>query len=286
MKNILIATDFSANARHAAIYGYKLAQQLNTNIILCNAFLLPAPELAAGLALGPAYQDEELTQDNTRMLNELKDELQEWAGLAAFKPMINCENEPGTVSSVLKDIVGHKHISLIVIGMHGNNALSEFLVGENSLRLINDTTVPLLLVPPNAKIAAIKKIALATDFVKMEKDIESIYELIALLRPLDAELLITHIQNGAGNAEESKKRIEKFINDITHKTGYSSIFRRIIMDIKNEDGLDWVYEHEYADMLVMVHRKHNFLERLVASSFTENAARQITTPLLVIPAKR
>ena len=42
MKNLLIATDFSVNANHAAGYGYFLASQLKEDIILCNTFFLPA----------------------------------------------------------------------------------------------------------------------------------------------------------------------------------------------------------------------------------------------------
>jgi len=33
MKTFLVATDFSANARHAAEYGYNLAKQIKANII-------------------------------------------------------------------------------------------------------------------------------------------------------------------------------------------------------------------------------------------------------------
>ena len=42
MKKILIATDFSANAKHAAEYGYTIASQVKAGIILCNTFIVPA----------------------------------------------------------------------------------------------------------------------------------------------------------------------------------------------------------------------------------------------------
>jgi len=41
MKTLLIATDCSANAWHAAEYGYRLASHLGANLILCNAFIVP-----------------------------------------------------------------------------------------------------------------------------------------------------------------------------------------------------------------------------------------------------
>jgi len=50
MNTILIATDFSRAARHAALYGLQLAREINASIILFNAYDVPIP--AAGLNAG------------------------------------------------------------------------------------------------------------------------------------------------------------------------------------------------------------------------------------------
>ena len=60
MKDVLIATDFSENARHAARYGYKLAKQLKVNVVLCNAFVVPAEILQAGAIVWPQYEYDDL----------------------------------------------------------------------------------------------------------------------------------------------------------------------------------------------------------------------------------
>lgn len=48
-------------------------------------------------------------------------------------------------------------------------------------------------------------------------------------------------------------------------------------------GLDWLSEHGVIDMLVMVHRKVNPLERLFGISYTEKLSHHTEIPLLVLP---
>lgn len=285
MKNVLIATDFSENAKHAAIYGYKLAEQLRANIILCNAFMVPAEMPEAGLVSWPMYEYDELLNDCAQQLEKLKVEMERSSTSEMFKPIIQCRSEVGPVISVITDLIDHKEVSFVIMGTHGNNGLSEFVIGNHSRRMINDTTVPLLLVPSGTEATPIKKIAFATDFKQPKKDLESIYELIALVKPLNAELLITHIQDDKESAPELKKKIDQFMAELSNKADYPAIYYRIVQSHKTENGLEWLFEHGHVDILAMVHRKHNFLERLIPGSYTQKIAREITVPLLVIPAK-
>ena len=41
MRSILIATDFSRNATHAAVYGYRLAARLGVDVTLAHTQLIP-----------------------------------------------------------------------------------------------------------------------------------------------------------------------------------------------------------------------------------------------------
>lgn len=286
MKNVLIATDFSGNARHAALYGYKLAQQLRANVTLCNAFLVPSEIPEAGMVTWPMYEYDEIAESNSAMLNKLKAELEQSIHSEVFKPSVYCRSEIGPVMSVISDVVADENIGLTVMGTHGNSVLSEFVLGNHARRMINDTTVPLLLVPGRAKAGSIKKIAFAIDFTQPGKDLESIYELIGLIRPLNAELLITHIQDEKETNAELQTKIDAFMTEISNKADYPSVYYRVVKSFKIENGLEWVYEHGHVDILAMVHRKHNFIERLIPGSFTQKIAREITIPLLVIPEKK
>src|SRR3984885_6940061 len=99
MKTILVATDFSPNAKHAADYGYRLAEQMRANLVLCNAFVVPAEVPDAGFVSWPMYEYEEMLKDSEEELKALRATLEEENQDAVFKPVIHCANDIGTVHS-------------------------------------------------------------------------------------------------------------------------------------------------------------------------------------------
>ena len=60
MKKILIATDLSANAKNAAKYGYSLAVDIKANLVLYNAFIVPAELPESAIIAWPKFEYEEL----------------------------------------------------------------------------------------------------------------------------------------------------------------------------------------------------------------------------------
>jgi nucleotide-binding universal stress UspA family protein len=50
-----------------------------------------------------------------------------------------------------------------------------------------------------------------------------------------------------------------------------------------DDGLEWLAEHGLVDMLAIVHRHFNIIDRLFVSSHTKHIASHSQLPLLVFP---
>jgi nucleotide-binding universal stress UspA family protein len=285
MKNIVIATDFSANARHAVEYGFKLAGQLKQNVILCNAFMVPAEIPDAGMAVWPQYDYQELFKDSSDELKELEDVLQGSVERTGFHPFVASVSEDGPLPDIINKVVADQDAHLVVMGTHGHSGPGGFLLGNHSRKMIDEAACPLLLVPPSATTGPIKKIAFATDFSEPEKDLCAIFQLIPLLKKLNAELLLTHIYNEIDDAYDFKKNIEAFLLELSNKADYPHIYYRIVKSEKPEKGLDWLCRFGNVDMLVMVHRKHSFFDKIITVSHTKKMAEHISIPLLVIPGK-
>ncbi|HVW98228.1 MAG TPA: universal stress protein [Mucilaginibacter sp.] len=285
MKNILIATDFSENAAHAAAYGYRLAAKLQANVLLCNAFMVPAELPEAGMVTWPMYEYDDLLEDGRQALHELKTKIEHENNTDDYKPLVHCVNEAGPVVSVIDELVRKNRVAVTVIGTHGQTGIGNYILGNHARQLINNSTVPLLLVPAVAKMSPVKKIAFATDFKQPEKDIDAIYELIALIKPLNAELLIAHVHHEKENTAETKKKIDRFLTELSNKADYPNIYYRMVQSHKTENGLQWLYEHGNIDVFAMLHRRHNFLESIIPGSYTQKIASEINIPLLVIPGK-
>jgi len=285
MKKILITTDFSANATHAAAYGYHIASQVKADVILCNAFIVPAEMPQGGTLVWPQIEYDELLESSVVELEKLKKELQQIHGDSSFKPHITNASEIGAVTDVITELTGKTDIELTVMGTHGAGKLDTLLVGNHSRRMINNTKTPLLLVPASAAFKPIKKVAFATDLREPERDLKAIYELIPLLKRLNSELLLTHIYNGDDPTYKFKQHIQQLLVELSNKANYPNIFYRIVNSNKAERGLDWLCDHGHVDVLAMVHRKHDLLDNILIGSHTQKMADHINIPLLVIPEK-
>lgn len=284
MKTILIPTDFSENATHAAEYGYQLAKQIKSNVILCNAFVIPVEMPQAGLVVWPMYEYDEIVQSYASDVNDLKEKL-ESGNPNGFKPTVKCISEAGALQDVIGEMVTKHDIGLIIMGTHGASGLSGFILGNHSRRMIDNTTKPLLLIPPNAKGLPVKKIAFATDLENIEKDLDAIFELITYAKHLNAEILLTYIEDKKYHTEEFKKHMDELLTNLSNKADYPLIYYRLVKSRSTESGLDWLCEHGQIDMLAMVHRPHNFLDAVLNGSHTQKMAAHISKPLLVFPAK-
>ncbi len=281
MKTLLISTDFSKQALHAAEYGYSLAQKIKADILLCNAVIIPAETPQGGIVVWPMEEADVLLKDSARELDQLKEHLEGINHIPDFKPTISCINESGVLTGVVNQIASSHDVGLIIIATHNDDGLSTFLLGNHSQNLINDTTKPLLIVPPVAQIGLIKKIAFATDFKHPQDDLEAIYDLIPLARSLNAEILLSHIYDEKNAAPKFQQWVEQFMIELADKANYPHIYYRVVKNSNPENGLNWLCVHGQIDMLAMLHRPHNFFDNLLSRSHTQKMADAISVPLLV-----
>jgi nucleotide-binding universal stress UspA family protein len=207
MKNLLVATDFSENATHAAEYGYQIAAQLKTNIILSNAFFVPVEIPQSDVSVWPPYDYEELLDDCKANLKRLAESIEKDVSHTEFKPQITYSSDIGTILEIVKKKTAMENIGFIVMGTHGSSPWNGLLFGNHSRKMIDNTPCPLLLVPPKSVIAPVKKIAFATDFEELQKDTEAIYGSVPILHALGAQLVITHIYNDKGHTPEFEKQL-------------------------------------------------------------------------------
>jgi nucleotide-binding universal stress UspA family protein len=285
MKTILFPTDFSENAKHAIRYGYYLSRQIKADIILCNAVIIPAEAPQAGLVAWPMEESDTLLKDSTAELVKLKSFIEKSRNKSGFQPAISYLNQSGILTDVVNQIIANKKIDLVIIGTHGSSGLTTLLLGNHSRSMIDGVNSPLLLIPPAAKLSPVKKIAFATDFKNPEEDIKSIAALADLAKPLNAEILLTHIYENADKSPEFEQWIKQFVRELPVKTDFSKIKYTMYKSNGAQSGLEWLCDNGDIDILAMMHRSHTFIDSLFRGSQTQKIAGQIPIPLLVFPEK-
>lgn len=284
MRTIVVPTDYSKPAKNAALYALHLANALKSNIHLCHAFGLPIESPMLGQTAWALYEYPALQDENSKELKKLVKTLEEkekvlWGDEAfPFHPSINYTCEGGDVIQVINNTAANNKTLLIVMGMQGTGKLARFFFGSNSLKMINNSQYPLLLIPPNHKFKKLEKIAFATDMNK--KDIKIAQALIKFAQYFDAELLITHIIQSTNDVIEDTAydhKKELFLKDLDGKICYNCIYSENI-----DYGLD-ILKSKDLDMLIMGHHYRGFFDGLIQGSHSVKQAGELEIPLLIIP---
>lgn len=281
MKKILVPIDFSDYADNAVKYAMALAKTLKASIHLCHAIAIPEVSPMAGMVVWPVEDYTAIKEETTTTMKNYVDELM--ANFLANEPImpITYSCEFGTVKQVVTDTEKELKVDLVVMGMAGAGKIAHLLMGSNSLALIADTKIPVILVPKAKLFTGLHKVALATALATT--DLNAIHQLANMLYYFNADLLLTHVSDEKVDAMERSQEIDEFLNEVTCKINYPKIYFRHIDDKDIDEGLSWITKNAQVDMLAMVHRHLNFFNRIATGSRTKKIAGTIEIPLMVLP---
>ncbi|NNU33400.1 universal stress protein [Mucilaginibacter sp. S1162] len=212
MKKILVLTDFSATAAHAARYALQLAQQLHTGILLYHVVQsIPiVPNYAGG---GFVTETENLFAEESREnLTKLKDQLT--AG-RQDGPAIDTRTGEGDPGSNIKALLRDEPIELIVMGAPEGSVVEHLLIGSETRAVIKASDRPVLVVPANEQFNSIQKLVLATDY--RSEDLCALRYLSNWVANTGGKLDVVHIQTAGEEAllnAQQKKVFELFLDNL------------------------------------------------------------------------
>lgn len=278
MNTILIATDFSVTAQHAATYVCRLSQQLNPRrIILYYAlenvnpdriFLTDIFEPSADII---AAEKEEAMRE-LAILKEIISPL--------LNPHINLEtiSNDRTLITGINELIKDERIDLVSIGISGKGNQNKNVIGSNTLRLMKECMAPLLIIPSKVDFKPIRKLMLAWDH-KDTRQTLPVFSLTAFVQALQAKLFVVYIDNNSSQTaaeivEEGRDLHELLrpLNPEVHSPKQRSV----------TDGLlQFVDEHEI-NLMAIVPKKASFLEEFFNQSSTRKIALRTEIPLLIL----
>jgi nucleotide-binding universal stress UspA family protein len=271
MKSYLVATDFSAPSRHAALYAAKLAAVAGAELTLLHAYLLPTPVSEVPYVM---VSVDELQRDNEKLAREMADGIHQETGVSV-KTMVNIGLPADEVVYQAKEISA----DMVVVGMRGENKAIDKLIGSTTAAIIRKSSVPVLVVPPKSTYAPIQQVTYATDYsyTMNLRCLSTLQEAISLFP--GSRLNVVHIQRPGEimNAEQiaGKVRLEPMLEHIQHE--YFNLENSSV-----EAGLEHFLSQHPSQLLVMVAHKHSWWERLVSGSHTKEMAYRSDIPLLVL----
>lgn len=285
MKKILIPIDFSVCADNAVHYAIRLARVAKADLHICHAIVPIDSNIMYGIAISAQSDDQGFAAKTEQYLNAYAEKIIREEGLNTIdSPTLTYSFADGKVKEVINYLIEHHQIDLIVMGLSGASEIRRFMMGSNSRDQIEQARVPILLIPMKAHFNSIKKIAFATDLNL--NDISSIQNIARLFCRFEPEILLTHIDGLPSTMHNPNSPANLFLKSVTGKINYSKIYYRHVQQKKINDGLMWLVEKGQIEILAMIHRHKGIFAEIAYGSHTQQMAKSITLPLLVLPEEK
>ena len=274
MKTVLVLTDFSKKAEHAAEMAIKIAVTANAKVQLHSTFHAPQvfPSDAGATPFFEDYTAEEEAANDK--LKEFEERLKKKLGNETL-PRITCTSTPGN----LVDTIENLDPWLMVMGGKSRaSALSEFVFGSNTSAIMDKASCPVLIVPEKAELNPFKKIVFASALGPAEKDAMSFVEEFGSI--LNAQITVLHVtdkQVGEENHDEQSINYTSVVSGNQPAVRYTDVRGTDIAEAINDYA-----RHEALDVIAIAHTRRSFFGQLFHKSIGKSIVNYQDLPVLIL----
>lgn len=269
MKVIIVPTDFSETARNAMNYAADLAVSVNASISLLHVVQLPASEIpVTGEVLNQWAADAQKEFDKLRTAI---------AERTNGKVKVYDEIRTGFLMAELQDYCDRLKPYAVVMGTQGSGAVERFIFGSSTIGAMKHLDWPLMVIPPDAQFKQIRKIGLACDLKKVVKT-TPVDEIKSLVKEFGASLVVIHVNTDDdykyGPAIVDQSSLLQEMLDELHPT------YRFLDGGDIEKNLEEVVKQGDVDLLIVIPKKHNVINRIFRKSQSKQIAMHTHVPIM------
>lgn len=272
MKTIIVPTDFSRNAYAASEYAAQMALHRGDKLLLIHAF---EPPIAFSEYEVSTINYDSMKHRVVEKLEEVKAELIERFGPNLIIDTINFNDN---LLDHLKSLYDQNDTKLAVIGLTGAGMVN-FLLGSNTLNIVNGLKRAVLTVPPHVVYRPVRKIVFAFDLWNVEATLP-IKKLKEIRTALQAELLIFNIVGTKKGHEEEWATDRQKLHQLMEGVPYSF---HTVESKRIVQGVRAFAREQQADLIAIVPREHDFLENLLWGNHTKALLFRSRIPILTLP---
>ncbi|MFZ1689296.1 MAG: universal stress protein [Flavobacteriales bacterium] len=265
MTRIIIPTDFSANAMHAATYAAQLfGTEDATTYVLVHAQFDPGE--GGALAPDQIHEASIAAQDGLTLVTK---QFQQRTGARSVEEQLL----HGALAPALSEFLEENRADLVVMGKR--NGTGSALFGSNTTDVIKNSRVPVLAVPEKAPLQPVKHILLADDNDPI--DLKNLDMLRRIALQQKADVTVTHIPVSVIEGEE-------YWNHGLYGTILKGIRHKFVEGFDEDvvEGLERNANRYGSDMIAVIHRHTSLLGRLFHASTAKALALEADQPVLVL----
>lgn len=278
MKTILILTDFSETANHAVSYLSSIAGQMGTERILLyhsthidHLDMIMITDVLVPMPSG-RY---EIYKEALTELDMVKTKIELAVGNSVSIEIITDDR---SILKAVEEIVSHKNVDLVVLGISGAHDQGKNSVGGIPANLMKRHEFPLLIIPSSAPIGQVNRIMLACELKDIVDRLPDV-QFKTIVKAFNASLYIVNIDReevqGAAGFIKEQTALHHLLDELHPEFDY-------LEDKDIVSGLLEFSDQNQIDLIVAVPKQRGFLENLFHESATKKLALKATKPLLLL----
>lgn len=272
MKKIVIATDFSAEAKNAMLYAATAAAEKGYEMVIFTLQNIPIHAQNARLS---SDSINEFLHKKEKELNDVAATVSSGFGIAAVPYFATGE----FYEEIARCIEMH-HADLVVVGM-AQKSFEQDLLGNTTTKAFSRLTIPVLAIPLSASYKGIKNILFACDMTRgVHKQV--LDNVKSFSRDFGAKVEVFHVRHIVEELYKESLRNENLHQVQEELNGISYLYKNVQSD-EIVEAIKKEIELIKADLLIMIPYRYGFWGSLVHRSKTRMMASGNSIPLLSIP---
>ena len=273
---ILITTDFSANAENAMNYAIYLFEKNKCTFHVLNTYTL---DTAASIKKSDPHTIVILKNNSEANIKKvIRDKkLNNTNPLHTFKGL--------SINDTLVNAIGRisidKDIDYLFMGTKGSSGTKGVYMGSNTVKVVLSINFcPIVAVPERYFYDIPDQIVFATNFEHAYTNAE-LLPLKEIAKLWHSKIVVIHVNRGkklSEQQEKSKRLLSEKLGKLPHSfiemEGYSQISKSIMTYSKN---------HTSVGIIAMINKDHSFFYKLIKENVIKNLAFHTQVPFLVLP---
>lgn len=274
MKKVLVPTDFSANSKSGVRFAINWASQQEIELVFVHVlYILKATRWSDAYFEKYAEQEKELCSTKfEKFIAGIYRQMNVKSGIHSYLIVQGISADV----SILDYCSKNQDIDYICISTRGAGKFKK-IFGTNTGNLITKSSIPVLAVPKNYKVADIRSVLYATDLRNYEDEIKKV---VAFAQPLKIQIEAVHF-TWPDEISFDVKTIEATFKK-EFKYGLKLYFEK-------NDGTHSVIENlekqirirKPSIVIMFTDQERTFFQKLFLSSKAEQMSFQLKVPLLV-----
>lgn len=280
MKNILFPTDFSENASNALKYARQLFKATKCNFYLLHVSdYIDYPTKAISLGENGDVETQELTVPSKKQLNALLRKIE--SSNTNNKHKFFGIHEHGFFLESIKKHIEEKKADLIVMGTKGATGLRQRIIGSNTGDVITKVQCNALIIPLGIQFSEPKEVAFPTDYniFYSHNILEAVTE---MLRIGKGNIRVMNVSKMGRKLSKVQEKNKEYLFDYLSESFPESYSFHTITNSNVNAAIQCFVESRDVDMIIMVAKNLNFIQKILFDSLVEKISFHSTVPFFVI----